>query len=84
MEGDGPQWLDAQPLPAAARQQVTVALAVIDMLEREIDPVERELRGYARRQTGCQALIDAYYGIGELTAVTIVAELGDCRRFARA
>ena len=82
MEGDGPQWLDAQPLPAAARQQVTVALAVIDLLEREIDPVERELRGYARRQTGCQALIDAYYGIGELTAVTIVAELGDCRRFA--
>jgi transposase len=82
MEGDGPQWLDAQPLPAAARQQVTVALAVIDLLEREIDPVERELRGYARRQTGCRALIDAYYGIGELTAVTIVAELGDCRRFA--
>ena len=82
MEGDGPQWLDAQPLPATARQQVTVALAVIDMLEREIDPVERDLRGYARRQTGCQALIDAYYGIGELTAVTIVAELGDCRRFA--
>ena len=23
-----------------------------------------------------------YYGVGELTAVTIVAELGDCRRFA--
>lgn len=82
MEGDGPRWLDAQPLPATARQQVTVALAVIDMLEREIDPVERELRGYARRQAGCQALIDAYYGIGELTAVTVVAELGDCRRFA--
>ena len=82
MEGDGPEWLDAQPLPKSARRQVTVALAVIDMLEREIDPVERDLRGYARRQTGCQALIDAYYGIGELTAVTIVAELGDCRRFA--
>ena len=58
MEGDGPQWLDAQPLPATARQQVTVALAVIDMLEREIDPVDRDLPGYARRQTGCQALID--------------------------
>ena len=55
---------------------------MIDMLEREIAPVERELRDYARRQVGCQALIDAYYGIGELTAVTIVAELGDCRRFA--
>ena len=82
MVGDGRDWLDAQPLPATPRQQVTVALAVIDMLEREIAPVERELRDYARRQVGCQALIDAYYGIGELTAVTIVAELGDCRRFA--
>jgi hypothetical protein len=55
---------------------------VIDMLEGEVAPVERELRGYARRQVGCHALIDTYYGIGELTAVTIVAELGDCRRFA--
>ena len=24
----------------------------------------------------------AHYGIGELTAVTILAELGDCRRFS--
>jgi len=39
-------------------------------------------RDFARRQVGCRALIDAYYGIGALTAVTIVAELGDCRRFA--
>ena len=42
----------------------------------------RELRLYARQQTGCKALIEAYYGIGELCAVTIVSELGDCRRFA--
>ena len=82
MVGDGRDWLDAQPLPDTARQQVTVALAVIDALEHEIAPVDRELRGYARRQTGCQALIKAYYGIGELTAVTVVAELGDCQRFA--
>jgi transposase len=82
MVGDGRDWLDAQPLPDTARQQVTVALAVIDALEREIAPVDRELRGYARRQTGCQARIKAYYGIGELTAVTVVAELGDCQRFA--
>jgi transposase len=60
----GRQFLAGLELPAAARQQVTVALAVIDVLEREIDPVERELRGYARRQTGCQALIDAYTASG--------------------
>ena len=36
---------------------------------------------YARRQAGCKALM-AHYGIGELTAVTILAELGDCTRFS--
>src|SRR5207302_3187571 len=30
MVGDGREWLQAQPLPAAAREQVTVALAMID------------------------------------------------------
>ena len=82
MVGDGRGWLAAQPLPEAARQQITVAIAIIDALERELAPVTRELRFYARRQTGCKALIEAYYGIGELCAVTVVSELGDCRRFA--
>jgi len=82
MVGDGREWLDAQPLPETARQQTTVAVAIIDALERELAPVTRELRFYARRQAGCKALIEAYYGIGELCAVTVVSELGDCRRFA--
>ena len=43
--------------------------------------MDTQLRPYARRQAGCKALIDAYYGVGELVAVTVVAELGDCRRF---
>jgi transposase len=82
MVGDGREWLAAQPLPETARQQITVAVAIVDALEREIAPLDRELRRYARRQTGCKALIEAYYGIGELCAVTVVSELGDCRRFA--
>ena len=40
-----------------------------------------ELRAYGRRQPGCRALM-AHYGIGALTAVTILAELGDARRFS--
>ena len=36
----------------------------------------------ARRQPGCRTLIAEIYGVGELTAVTILAELGDTRRFA--
>jgi transposase len=70
-----------QPLPAVARERVTVALAMIDALELLMRPIERELRAYARRQVGCRALM-THYGIGELTAVTILAELGDCRRFS--
>ena len=57
-------------------------MALIDALVVQIAPIDRELRAYARAQTGCRALIDAYYGIGELCAVTIVSELGDCRRFS--
>jgi transposase len=82
MVGDGREWLATQPLPETARQQITVAVAIVDALEREIARLDRELRCYARRQTGGKALIEAYYGIGELCAVTVVSELGDCRRFA--
>ncbi|MGZ6590288.1 MAG: IS110 family RNA-guided transposase [Solirubrobacteraceae bacterium] len=79
--GDGREWLASQPLPETAREQVTVALAMIDALEVQIAPLDKELRAYARRQAGCKALM-AHYGIGELTAVTILAELGDCTRFS--
>ena len=79
--GDGREWLAAQPLPPAAREQVTVALAMIDAIEAQIAPLDRELRAYARRQAGCKALM-GHDGIGELVAVTILAELGDCTRFS--
>jgi transposase len=81
MVGDGRAWLAAQPLPAAAREQVTIALGMIDVLDIQMAPLEKQLRCYARRQLGCKALI-AHDGIGELTAVTILAELGDCTRFS--
>jgi transposase len=68
-------------LPAAAREQVAVALTVIDALDAQSEPLTRELRAYGRRQPGCRALM-AHYGIGALTAVTILAELGDARRFS--
>jgi transposase len=68
-------------LPAGAREQVTVALQMIDALDEQSAPITRQLRLYARRQPGCKALM-GHYGIGELTAVTILAELGDTRRFS--
>jgi transposase len=75
------QWLAEQQLPAAARKQIDVALAMIDALDIQLAPLDKELRDYARRQPGCKALIAAHHGIGPLCAVTILAELGDARRF---
>jgi transposase len=73
-------WLERLELPEAARTQIEVGLAMIDQLADQLGPLDSELRCYARRQSGCRAL-QAHYGIGELTAVTILAELGDARRF---
>jgi len=73
-------WLQQVALPDAAREQVTVALAMIDALDAQEAPITAELRRYARRQPGCRALM-GLYGVGELTAVAILAELGDPRRF---
>jgi hypothetical protein len=84
LRADGHAWLEQAPLPETAGEQVTVALGMIDALDRQLPSLDRQLGADARRQVGCQALIDAYYGIGELTAVTIVAELGDCRRLPTA
>ncbi len=81
MTGEGQQWLAAQPLPAGAREQVTVALAMIEAVDVQLAPLTRELRAYARRQPGCRALM-GHFGIGGLVAVTILAELGDARRFS--
>jgi transposase len=81
MTAEGRQWLTDVALSDTAREQVTVAIAMIDALDVQIAPLDRELRAYARRQVGCRALM-AHYGIGALTAVTILAELGDCRRFS--
>src|SRR3984957_12013050 len=77
----GRAWLAAQPLAPAAREQITVALAIIDALDIQLAPLDARLRAFARHQPGCKALL-AQFGVGELTAVTILAELGDARRFS--
>jgi transposase len=81
LTGENRAWLEALELPSGAREQVTVALTMIDALDVQSAPITQQLRRYARRQRGCQALMK-HYGIGELTAVTILAELDDARRFS--
>ena len=52
---------------------------MIDLREIQIARIERELRSIARRQTGCKALM-GIYGIGELTSLVCLTELGDVSR----
>ena len=56
-----------------------VALEIIDLLDAQLGELERDLRGLARRQAGCQALM-AQYGMGEISALVTLCELGDVTR----
>jgi len=76
------QWLAELDVSAVAREQLEISLHVIDSIDQRLAPFDRELRQIAGRQPGCRRLIDEIFGVGGLTAVTIVAELGDVRRFA--
>ena len=74
-------WLETVELPAASRHAIAIAVTQIDQLQATIDPIDRWLKTFARRQPGCRALMANHYGIGPITAPTILAELGDARRF---
>jgi transposase len=75
----GREFLAAVELPAAARERIEVALTLVEAIDRQLAPLERELGRLARRQPGCRALM-RHYGIGAATAPTILAELGDVSR----
>jgi transposase len=79
LSAGGREFLAALELPPAARERIEVALQLIEGLDRQLRPLERELRQLARRQPGCRALM-RHYGIGELTAPAILSELGDVAR----
>src|SRR6266700_4416530 len=68
-------------LSPAGRQLVAIALRMIDVLDLEIVPLDRELRAFAARQPGCRTLSERLYGVGPVTATAVLAELGVCRRF---
>jgi len=79
--GAGREFLQGLELPADACERITVALAMIDSLDGQLRPLESELRKLARRQTGCRALM-AQFGMGELTSLMTLTELGDVQRLS--
>jgi transposase len=70
-------------LPAAARAYAQTALELIAALEAQLDPLERELTRFARRDRRCQAL-SSIYGVGPILACQLLAEIGEASRFQRA
>jgi transposase len=80
---EGRAFLTSLALPTGARTRIEVALALVAAIDAELTRLERDLRRLARRQAGCRALL-AHFGIGERTALTIVAELGDVGRLSAA
>jgi len=77
----GRAFLAELELPDGARERIEVALAMIDALDRQLAPLERDIRTLARRQPGCQERM-RHYGIGPVTATSIVCELGDVSRLS--
>jgi transposase len=75
----GREFLAKLRLPADAIERIAVALEMIDLIECQLAEIERELRKLARRQTGCKALM-RLYGMGELTSLVTLCELGDVSR----
>ena len=71
----------AADLPVANRHAIEVAVGQIRALGSELAPLHRQLVWIGRHQPGAKA-IQAIYGVGELTAPLIWAELGDVRRFS--
>src|SRR4051794_12395229 len=58
----GRAFMDALDVPVDARERIEIALAMVEAIEAQIAPLERELRQLARRQTGCRALMGLYGG----------------------
>ena len=79
--GAGREFLEGLELPADARERIAIALAMIDSLDGQLRPLESELRALARQQTGCRALM-AQFGMGELTSLMTLTELGDLQRLS--
>ena len=77
----GRAFLGGLDIPEDARERIEIALAMVEAIDAQIAPLERELRQLARRQAGCRALI-GLYGMGELTSLVTLCELGDVQRLS--
>ena len=70
-------------VPGVWRQSITTLLGVIDDLDAQLGPLERELRPHARADARVKLLM-TIPGVAELLGLTLAAEIGDITRFPTA
>jgi transposase len=80
---DALEELAAHGVPAVWRQSIATLLGVIDDLDRQLAPLERELRPLARADERVQLLM-SIPGVAELLGLTIASEIGDVARYPSA
>jgi transposase len=81
--GPGRAWLASLDLPPASRQVIADDLAVIDALAGPITALDAQLRRRAKTEPGVKVLTQLP-GVGDFTALVILAETGDITRFGSA
>jgi transposase len=79
----GRRWLEQLSLPAVSRQIITDNLAAIDAIAPTIDHLDREVHVRAKADPQVKVLT-ALPGVGEFTAMVLLAEIGDISRFSNA
>lgn len=75
--------LSKHGVPAVWRQSIVTLLGVIDDLDGQLAPLERELRPLARADERAQLLM-TIPGVAELLGLTLASEIGDISRFPSA
>src|SRR6266436_2027377 len=83
LSGPGRGWLAGLDLPPVSREVVADCLAVIDGLAPVIDRIDGELRQHAKADPRVKTLT-TLPGVGQFTALVMLAEIGDISRFGSA
>jgi transposase len=76
----GREFLDAPQLREASRRRLDSLIALIDDFDREIEATSREIEQRAKADDRIEVLMQIR-GVGRYTAMLIIAEVGDIRRF---
>jgi transposase len=77
----GLTWLEGQVLSPAAAVSLTTYRETLALLERQIDEAERRMIAHAKHRDDVKLLI-TIPGISYLSALTIMAEIGEISRFS--